>query len=44
LFDKDLEIILNHEPSKKGLLLKEYDKMAKDSDKIDTYINILEKK
>jgi DUF2075 family protein len=45
ILNKHLEIILNHEPSKLDLHLKEYDKkMVKDSDKLDSYIDALEKK
>jgi hypothetical protein len=44
LFDKDLEIILNHNPPKQPLLLKEYDKMWKDSNNLDSYIDGLERK
>jgi hypothetical protein len=44
IFDKYLEIILNHEPSKKDLLLKEYDKMEKEWDNLDSYIDALERK
>jgi hypothetical protein len=44
IFDKDLEITLNHDPSKKDLLLKEYDQMEKESNNLDSYIDALEKK
>jgi hypothetical protein len=44
IFDKYLEIILNHDPSKLDSNLKEYDKIVNDSDKLDSYIDALEKK
>jgi hypothetical protein len=39
IFDKHLEIILYHDPSKKDLLLKEYDKMEKNSS-FNHYLNL----
>jgi hypothetical protein len=44
IFQKNLEIILNHQPSKEGLLLKELNKIVKDSNNLDSYINTLERK
>jgi hypothetical protein len=44
IFQKNLEIILNHDPSKKDLLLKELDNMEKDSDNLDSYIDALQRK
>jgi hypothetical protein len=44
IFERHLEIILNHDPSKKDLYLKEMDEMEKESDNLDSYIIALEKK
>jgi hypothetical protein len=41
---KHLEIVLNHDPSKNDLFEKDKDKMEKESDDLDLYIDALEKK
>jgi hypothetical protein len=44
IFQRNLDIILNHDPSKKNLYLKEMDEMEKESDYLNSYIDALEKK
>jgi hypothetical protein len=44
IFKRNLDITLNHDPSKKDLFLKEIDEMIKKSDNLDSLIITLEKK
>jgi predicted transcriptional regulator len=43
ILERNLDIILNHDPSKKDLFLKEIDEMWKESDDLDSHINALKK-
>jgi DNA-binding ferritin-like protein len=44
ILQRNLDIILNHDPSKKDLYLREINEMEKESDNLESYINTLEKK
>jgi hypothetical protein len=44
ILERNLDIILNHDLSKKDLFLKEIDEMWKESNDLDSHINALEKK
>jgi hypothetical protein len=44
IFERNLDIILNHDPSKKYLFEKEIDEMWKESDDLDSHIDTLEEK
>jgi hypothetical protein len=44
ILERNLDIILNHDPYKKVLFEKEIDEMWKESDDLDSHIDALEKK